>query len=219
MKGGRFIWQVTFREALYFFRNAVLRYAVKLRQLHSTRIYTNLTNRAPQSAYDKYPEVIQIQPTGAHKLTNRQFSKRHRHGDQRREHRHRQPRTTSTKPAKQKKMIREKTRTPPPHVYNTCGGRPGAAGSRGGGFRLGVGRQQPSNPCAHGCRPEALPVPNLGRVRRGHPAPLMTYTCISTCSCMTSHPRQDMHRQKEIGTDAIYAWLGVRSPAPRPSDW
>ena len=70
MKGGRFIWQVTFREALYFFRNAVLRYAVKLRQLHSTRIYTNLTNRAPQSAYDKYPEVIQIQPTGAHKLTD-----------------------------------------------------------------------------------------------------------------------------------------------------
>ena len=70
VKGGRFIWQVTFREALYFFRNAVLRYAVKLRQLHSTRIYTNLTNRAPQSAYDKYPEVIQIQPTGAHKLTD-----------------------------------------------------------------------------------------------------------------------------------------------------
>ena len=70
VKNGRFIWQVTFREAIYSFRNAVLRYAVRLRQLHYTRIYTNLTNQAPQEAYDRYPEVVHIEPAGKHKLTD-----------------------------------------------------------------------------------------------------------------------------------------------------
>ena len=70
VNNGRFVWQVTYREAVYSFRSAVLRYAVRLRQLHHTRIYTNLTSRAPQGAYDRYPEIIQINPTRTHKLTD-----------------------------------------------------------------------------------------------------------------------------------------------------
>jgi hypothetical protein len=70
VKNGHFVWQVTFREAIYSFRSAVLRYAVGLRQLHHTRIYTDLTNRAPREAYDRYHEVIHIEPAGQHTLTD-----------------------------------------------------------------------------------------------------------------------------------------------------
>ena len=69
IKKTRFIWQVTYREALLSFRNALLRYAVKLRQLHATRKYTSQTDQAPEEAYNRYPEVIKIrQPEGNHAL-------------------------------------------------------------------------------------------------------------------------------------------------------
>ena len=66
----RFVWQVTYREALLSFRSALLRYAVKLRQLYATRKYTSSTNQAPAEAYTRYPEVIRIRnPEGNHALT------------------------------------------------------------------------------------------------------------------------------------------------------
>ena len=53
IKASRFVWQVTFREAVLSFRSAVLRYAVGLRQLHATRRFTNHKKmQAPKEAYD-----------------------------------------------------------------------------------------------------------------------------------------------------------------------
>ena len=69
VKQGKFIWQVTYREALLSFRGAAMRYATKLKRLNATRKYTSRTSVAPEEAYSKYKQIINIQRNGTSSIS------------------------------------------------------------------------------------------------------------------------------------------------------
>ena len=70
LKHTHFTWQLTFYNAILSFRDAVLRYAVRLHRLHTSRAHTTLTDTAPQDTYTKFNNIITIDKSGTHKLSD-----------------------------------------------------------------------------------------------------------------------------------------------------
>lgn len=62
----RFVWQRVYRDTLISFRAAALRYAGKLRLLHTRRLYTHQQDTAPREAYERFNAFMDIEHPQGH---------------------------------------------------------------------------------------------------------------------------------------------------------
>ena len=56
----QFVWQRVYRDTLISFRDAALRYAGKIRLLHTSRRFTHQTDTAPRPAYERFNAFLTI---------------------------------------------------------------------------------------------------------------------------------------------------------------
>ena len=69
VKDAEFHWQTTYCNAVESFRNAVLRYGMRLKKLYTTRKYSTLQGIAPEEARDRYPQLITMDTESNFSLT------------------------------------------------------------------------------------------------------------------------------------------------------
>ena len=59
-----FRWQTTYYYALCSYRDAILRYAMSIKMLHTHRTYSTLQETVPQEHRERYRELVDIGPAG-----------------------------------------------------------------------------------------------------------------------------------------------------------
>ena len=66
----RFVWQDTLHRALLRLRTALLRKIYSIQKLHTTRVYTHLTEVVPDEERKRYAKLATINHDGTYSLSN-----------------------------------------------------------------------------------------------------------------------------------------------------
>ena len=70
MEGHEFVWQKVYLDALNSFKSAVVRYAARIRRLYTHRKFAPLPGIVPESARERFEELITIAENGTWTLTS-----------------------------------------------------------------------------------------------------------------------------------------------------